>query len=72
MEDIIKIVTSLERSGLLLKAVNETTQNEVKEQSRIFNYVTQSLGVSLLGSMLADKGFISAGYGSKKSLIKDF
>ena len=40
MEDIIKIVTSLERSGLLLKAVNETTQNEVKDQSRIFNYVT--------------------------------
>ena len=30
MEDIIKIVTSLEDSGLLLKAVRETIQNEAK------------------------------------------
>ena len=28
MEDIIKIVNSLEDSGLLLKRVSETTQNE--------------------------------------------
>ena len=32
IEDIIKIVKSLEDSGLLLKAVTETVQNEVKEQ----------------------------------------
>ena len=30
MEDIIKIVKSLEYSGLLLKGVNETIQNDVK------------------------------------------
>ena len=30
MEDIIKIVKSLEDSGLLLKGVAETVQNEVK------------------------------------------
>ena len=30
MEDIMKIVKSLEDSGLLLKEVNETTQNEAK------------------------------------------
>ena len=30
--DIIKIVKSLEGSGLLLKGVTETVQNEVKEQ----------------------------------------
>ena len=30
MEDIIKIVKSLEDSGLLLKGVTETIQNEVK------------------------------------------
>ena len=29
MEDIIKIVESLENSGLLLKEVTETVQNEV-------------------------------------------
>ena len=31
MEDIIKIVKSLEASGLLLKGVTETVQNKVKE-----------------------------------------
>ena len=31
-EDIIKIVKSLENSGLLLKGVTEVVQNEVKEQ----------------------------------------
>ena len=36
MEDIIKIVKSLEDSGLLLKAVTETVQNEVKEQKEDF------------------------------------
>ena len=32
MKDIIKIVKSLEYSGLLLKGVTETVQNEGKEQ----------------------------------------
>ena len=31
MEDIIKIVKSLEDSGLLLNGVSETIQNEIKE-----------------------------------------
>ena len=33
MEDLIKIVKSLEDSGLLLKGVTESVQNEVKEQN---------------------------------------
>ena len=32
MEDIMKIVKSVEDSGLLLKGVSETIQNKVKEQ----------------------------------------
>ena len=32
IEDLIKIIKSLEDSGLLLKGVSETVQNEVKEQ----------------------------------------
>ena len=32
MKDIIKIVKSLKDSGLLLKRVTETLQNQVKEQ----------------------------------------
>ena len=34
MEDIIKIVKSLEDSGLLLKGVTDTVQNKVKEQKK--------------------------------------
>ena len=36
MEDLIKIVQSLEDSGLLLKGVTESVQNEVKEQKSGF------------------------------------
>ena len=36
MEDIIKIVKSLEDSDLLLKGVTEKVQNEVKEQKGRF------------------------------------
>ena len=32
MEDILKIVRSLEDSGLLLEGVRETIKNETKEQ----------------------------------------
>ena len=36
MKDIMKIVKSLENSGLLLKCVSETIQNEAKEQNGEF------------------------------------
>ena len=36
MEDIVKIVKSLEDSVLLLNGVTETVQNEVKEQKQDF------------------------------------
>ena len=36
MEDIIKIVQSLESSRLLLKGISETTQNKAKEQKEDF------------------------------------
>ena len=32
MEDIMKIVKSIEESGLILKGISETIQNEAKEQ----------------------------------------
>ena len=79
MEDFIKIVKSLEDSGLLLKGVTETVQNEVKEQKGGFlSMLLGTLGASLLGNMLAGKGmsragegFIRAGYGYKWFSIKD-
>ena len=78
MEDILKIVKSLEESGTLLKEVSETIRNESKEQKGGFiSVLLGTLGVSLLGNMLAGKGVIRAGegtarvgYGSKRSLIK--
>ena len=77
IEDIIKIVKSLEDSGLLLKGV--TIQNEAKEQKGGFlSMLLGTIGSSLLGNMLAGKGMntagegiIRGGYGSKRSSIKN-
>ena len=67
MENIIKIVKSLEGSSLLLKEVSETIQNKAKEQQQGFlSMLIGSLGASSLGNMLAGKGIIGAGYKSKK------
>ena len=64
MEDIIKIVKSLKDSGLLLKGVSQTVQNEAKEQKRGFlSMLLGTLGVSLLGNILAGKGINRAGEG---------
>ena len=68
MEDIIKIVRSHEDSGLLLKGVSETIQNEAKEQRGGFlNMLLGTLGASILGNVLAGKGINRAGegYGNK-------
>ena len=52
IHDIIKIVKSLEDSGLLLKGVTETVQNEVKEQKGGFlSMLLGTLGASLLGNL---------------------
>ena len=53
MNDIIKVVKSLENSGLLLKGATETVQNKVKEQKRGFlSILLGTLGASLLGNLL--------------------
>ena len=74
MENIIKIVKSIKDSGLLLKGVTETVQNEVKEQKGGFlSMLLGTLGVSLLGDILAGKiinrageGIVRAGYRNNK------
>ena len=64
MEGIIKIVKSLEDSGLLLKGVTETVQNEVKEQKGGFiSMLLGILGASLLGNLLTGKWIDRAGKG---------
>ena len=64
IEDIIEIVKSLEDSGLLLKGVTETVQNEVKEQKGWFlSMLLGTLGASLLGNLLTGRGINRAGKG---------
>ena len=60
INDIIEIVKSLEDSGLLLKGVTETVQNEVKEQKGGFlSMLLGTLGASLLVNFLIGKGPIA-------------
>ena len=84
LDDILKIVKHLEDSGLLLKGVSETIQNEAKEQRGGFlSMLSGTLGASLLGDLLTKnlsgkgvirggEGVIRAGYGSKRSFLKKF
>ena len=84
MDDILKIVKSLEDSGLLLKGVSETIQHESKEQRGGFiSMLLGTLSASLLSDVLskgfsgkgvirAGEGTIRAGYGSKKPSLKNF
>ena len=84
MDDILKIVKSLEDSNVLLKGVSETIQHEAKEQRVGFlSMLLGTLGASLLGDVLskglsgkgvirAGEGTIRAGYGSKKPSLKKF
>ena len=80
--DILKIVKSLEDSGVLLKGASETIQNEAKERRGGFlSMLLGTLGAFLLGDLLtknlsgkgvirAGEGAVRAGYGSKRSSLK--
>ena len=84
MDYILKIVKSLENSGVLLKGVSETIQHEAKEQKGGFlGMLLGTLGASLIsdvlstslsgkGAIRAGEGTIRAGYGSKGSSLKNF
>ena len=62
--NIIKIVKSLEESGLLIKGVSDTIKNEAKEQKEEFlGMLLGTLEASLLGNLLTGKGTIRAGKG---------
>ena len=67
MNNIMKIVKSLEESGWLIKAISETIKSEAKEQTgRFLSMLLGTLGASLLGNLLAGKGSIvvSQGWGT--------
>ena len=44
ISDTMKIVKSLKESGLLIKSISKTIQNEAKEKKRISWYVTRYIG----------------------------
>ena len=82
MNDIMKIIEALENSGILLKGVTKTIENETKEQRGGFlGMLLGTLGASLLSNLLkggkgirragdgivrAGDGIVRAGEGSKK------
>ena len=65
MNDILKIIEALENSGILLKGVSKTIENETKEQIGGFlSMLLGTLGASLLGNLLTGgKGIMRAGEG---------
>ena len=68
MEDLIKIVKSLKDSGLLLKGVTESVQNEVKEQKGVFlSMLLGTLVASLLGNLLTGKEVNKKGKGMHRA-----
>ena len=67
IEDIIKIVKSLEDSGLLLKRNSEATKNGPEEQKGFLSMLLSTLGVSLLKNILAGKGINRAGEGTVRA-----
>ena len=59
INDIMKIVKSLEESGLLIKVVSETIKNEAKEQKDGFlSMLLGTLDASLLGNLLRGRDTI--------------
>ena len=76
MDGILKIVKSLEDSGVLLKGISETIQHEAKEQrGRFLSMLSGTLAASSLGDVLskglsgsdvirAGEGAITAGEGT--------
>ena len=49
MDDIMKIIKSLEESGLLIKSVSETIESEIKEQrGGFFGILLGTLRASLI------------------------
>ena len=62
IEDVKKIVKSLEESGLLIKGIIETTKNVAKEQKVGFlPILSRTLASSILGNTLTGKWVIRAG-----------
>ena len=76
MNNIMKIIEALENSGILLKGISKTIENETKKQRGGFlSMLLGTLRASLLGNLLTSgkgivrggDGIVRAGKGSKKT-----
>ena len=68
MNDIMKMVKSLEESELIIKGISETIKNEAKEQKIGFiSILLETLAASMLGSALTGRGVIRAGEGTVRA-----
>ena len=62
MNDVMKIIRSLEESDLLIKGVSKKIWKEAKNKEVVFpGMLLGTLGTSLSGNILAGKGAIRAG-----------
>ena len=65
MEDIIKMIKSIEESGLQMKGIserieNEAKKNKTKQKGGLFSMLLGTLAASILRNALAGKGVIRA------------
>ena len=71
MKEVIEIVKPLEDSGLLLKRVSKTTQNEMHQKGGILSMLLGTLGASLSGNILAGNGINTAGEGAIAKSVRE-
>ena len=60
----MKILKSLEESGLSIKDLHKTIKNEGRKQKGLLGMLLGTLGARLLGNLLTVKGTTKAGEGA--------
>ena len=66
MNDIMKIIKSLEKSGLLIEGDSETIKNEAQKEKEFLSMLFGTLGASLLGNLLTGKRAIATCQGRER------
>ena len=65
INDIMNIIKSLEKFGLLMKSISETIKNEAKKQKKRFlGTLLDTLCAILFGNLLAGKDTMRVGEGT--------
>ena len=64
----MKIVKSLEESGLLIKGISETIKNEIEQKGGFLSMLLETLAASILGSELTGRGVIRVDGGTIRAV----